>query len=301
MTAPKDPEKYKEFCNKIGNIVKKRWEDPEYKLQMSKKLSNGWEIKREERPQEYEEYLCKQRESHKGDKSYNYGKHLPESTKQKISESNKGQIPWNKGLHLPERYGENISKSKMGHSVSKETREKISISLKKLWKDPNYIKKCGIRPHELGVPLPEHVKEKIRKTLSEKMIGEKNPMFMMKGEKHPNWKGGVSFNPYCPKFDKSRKKATRKFFNYSCIACGKHESENITKRGQYALPVHHIDHDKNQGCNDIPFNLVPLCHDCHGDELHNVEEYKKYINKTLEEGFKWGIWSREQYKKDVMY
>jgi len=26
-----------------------------------------------------------------------------------------------------------------------------------------------------------------------------------------------------------------------------------------------------------------------------------YINKTLEEGFKWGIWNREEYIEKVMY
>jgi len=36
------------------------------------------------------------------------------------------------------------------------------------------------------------------------------------------------------------------------------------------------------------------------DELNNEKEYRKYINKTLEEGFKWGIWSKEQYEIEVM-
>jgi hypothetical protein len=120
-------------------------------------------------------------------------------------------------------------------------------------------------------------------------------------EKNHEWRGGISFIPYCPLFDMLRKLAVRVFFGYTCIICGKHESENITKRGQEALSIHHVDHDPEQGCNGKPFNLVPMCRACHAGELHHAEEYRTYINKTLNEGFKWGIWSREQYELEVMY
>jgi len=121
------------------------------------------------------------------------------------------------------------------------------------------------------------------------------------GEGNPRWNGGTSFLPYCPKFNERRRKATRDFFNNLCICCGKHVSENIVGGKVVALSVHHSDHDKEQGCNGKPFNLVPLCHDCHTDEMWNQEEYHKYINKTLEEGFKWGIWNEEEYISKVMY
>jgi hypothetical protein len=125
------------------------------------------------------------------------------------------------------------------------------------------------------------------------------------GESAPNWKGGISFAPYCYKFNKTRKKATREYFGFRCIVCGKEESENIrrgkTSAKQVSLSVHHIDHDKDQGCSGKPFNLVPLCINCHAGEGHNEEEYRKYINKTLEDGFKWGIWNREEYIEKVMY
>ena len=86
------------------------------------------------------------------------------------------------------------------------------------------------------------------------------------------------------------------------MTCGKLASENIAgKRGVINLSVHHADHDKEQGCNGKPFNLAPLCYDCRVDELYNQEKYMKYINKTLEEGFKWGIWNEEEYMKQVMY
>ena len=124
------------------------------------------------------------------------------------------------------------------------------------------------------------------------------------GENSPVWKGGTSFYPYCDKFNRARKRACSNFFGDRCICCGKHVTENIIgKRGykQVALSTHHIHHDKDEGCGDRPFNLVPLCHSCHASEGHNEEEYRKYINNTLREGFKWGIWIEQEYREKVMY
>lgn len=122
-----------------------------------------------------------------------------------------------------------------------------------------------------------------------------------RGESNHFWKGGTSFAPYCPRFNERRKKAVRDFFNNTCLACGKLASENVVGGKIFALCVHHADHDKEQGCNGKPFNLVPLCHECHGEEPYKEEEYRKYINKTLEDGFKWGIWNEEEYMEKVMY
>jgi hypothetical protein len=113
-------------------------------------------------------------------------------------------------------------------------------------------------------------------------------------EKSSCWKGGSSFLPYCYKFNERRKKATRNFFNNTCIICG---NEDFSRK----ISVHHVDHDKFQGCNGKPFNLVTLCQSCHGKEFYNEKDYEIYINKTLEEGFKWGIWNRDEYKLKVMY
>lgn len=124
---------------------------------------------------------------------------------------------------------------------------------------------------------------------------------LFSGVNNPSWKGGTSYLPYCPKFNKRRKKAVRDFFNNTCLVCGKTASENVVGQRIIALCVHHADHDKEQGCNGKPFNLVPLCHDCHTDEMWNQEEYHQYINKTLREGFKWGIWNEEEYIRKVMY
>jgi hypothetical protein len=142
-----------------------------------------------------------------------------------------------------------------------------------------------------GKPMSEAQKQQISKTKKGNCGGPK----------HPNWQGGISYFPYCIKFDNSRREATRIFFNRICIVCGKLESENMKGKKPVKLSVHHVDHDKEQGCNGKPFNLFTLCHVCHGREQMDREGYKKYINHTFSEGIKWGIWSLKEFEETVMY
>ena len=116
------------------------------------------------------------------------------------------------------------------------------------------------------------------------------------GKNSSAWKGGISFLPYCYKFNDKRKKAVRDFFNNTCIICGKHQSEEMSQ-----LHVHHIYYNKDDGCDGSPFNLVSLCHSCHSATNHNREEWEIYITKLFDNLFDNGIFSREYYNKEVMY
>ena len=75
------------------------------------------------------------------------------------------------------------------------------------------------------------------------------------GAKHPNWQGGKSYEPYCPKFNDKLKEDIRVAFDHKCFICG--TSENGRK-----LSVHHVDYNKGQGCGQR-WSLVPLCRSCH--------------------------------------
>jgi hypothetical protein len=87
--------------------------------------------------------------------------------------------------------------------------------------------------------------------------------------KNPNWKGGISFEPYCEKF-KAVRSRVRAFFNYTCLGCGKPESKNITKTGkQCKLSVHHVRFNKMVCCDDSPVLLAPLCFSCRGKADHD--------------------------------
>jgi hypothetical protein len=222
------------------------------------------------------------------------GKKHSEEARKKMSEGHKG-VPHSKehseniGKALKGReitWTEKLRKYRVGKKASEETKEKMSKA------------HAGENNHQFGKPLTQEHKEKLSKIRIEKKLGS--------GEKNGQYIDGRSYFPYCFKFNNRRRHAVRSFFDFMCIACGCHQDENIVYlKGKgfrlEKLPVHHVDHDKEQGCNGKPFNLVPLCRKCHMREGNNQEEYRKYVNKTLQEGFKWGIWNEEEYKLKVMY
>jgi hypothetical protein len=73
------------------------------------------------------------------------------------------------------------------------------------------------------------------------------------GDKHHLWKGGLSFQPYSPAFNKYLKQQIKERDNYTCQLCFHHKDDGII------LAIHHIDFDK-QNCD--PDNLITLCHKC---------------------------------------
>jgi hypothetical protein len=213
---------------------------------------------------------------------------------QNLSNSHKGKPTWNKGKTTPEetRLKLKIARNKRP-PCSEETKQKMSASLKGKKQPPrseNYRKKMSDSKKKAYQENPD-----LCKKLSDIRVGR------FGGENHPNWQGGKSFFPYCYKFNDPRKRAARKFFNDICLCCGSTKDENIIAGKTEELGVHHIDHDKEQGCSGKPFNLVPLCRSCHSKEGYAKKEYQHYINNTLREGFKWSIWSESEYKRLVMY
>lgn len=212
-----------------------------------------------------------------------------EETKQKQREGN--QILKPKSPEVIERLhqlnmilGKRLGASNIGKRHTPEAKLRMSIS------------RTGDKNHFFG---KTHTEESLCK-ISENRRGK------CTGEKCHLWKGGITSKPYCYKFNQRRRMAVRRFFNNLCICCGGHVTENISKSSrrkliQKELSVHHIYHNKDEGCNGLPFNLVPLCERCHSAEPRKEESYKLYINRTLSEGFKWGIWNEQEYIEKVMY
>jgi len=85
------------------------------------------------------------------------------------------------------------------------------------------------------------------------------------GEKHPNWRGGISFEPYGKEFNKALKEQIRKRDDYQCQECGYFQKDLI-----YKLPVHHIDYDKK---NNDPINLISLCKSCHSKTNYDRDDW----------------------------
>lgn len=96
------------------------------------------------------------------------------------------------------------------------------------------------------------------------------------GENHYNWQGGVSFGKYCPKFNNTIKESVRDKFGRVCLLCGKTEAANGRK-----LDVHHIDYNKEQGCDGHKWKLIPLCMRCHIKTNYNRNYWEALIQNKL--------------------
>lgn len=107
------------------------------------------------------------------------------------------------------------------------------------------------------------------------------------GELAPQWKEGVSFEPYCPKFDDDLKERVRLFFDRKCYICGKSEQEQIDemkKEGKVPirkLDVHHVNYNKDTCCDDSKPLFVPLCRKCHMKTNQDKEYWEDFFTVSL--------------------
>lgn len=198
-----------------------------------------------------------------------------DKTKQKIGKANTGK----------KRSGEarkKMSESATGRKHTKETRRKIGRASKgnqyALGHKHTKEQKDKISKANKGKKFTQEFKNKC----SESKKGIKNPMYGKNftqehkeklsiahiGENNHNWQGGISFEPYCQKFNNKFKEEIREIFGRQCFICEKNEKDNGRK-----LSVHHVNYDKNCLCDDSKCEFVPLCHSCHGKTSNGDREY----------------------------
>lgn len=95
------------------------------------------------------------------------------------------------------------------------------------------------------------------------------------------WKGYVSFEPYCEKFNYDKKEEIRNQYRRVCVVSGVSALQN----GQ-RLSVDHADENKQQGCGGIKWRLVPLTRKVHGKmnnkQNHFLLELLLYGNQKAE-------------------
>lgn len=99
----------------------------------------------------------------------------------------------------------------------------------------------------------------VRKKISENRKGK------CLGKDSPNWKGGISHNPYSVDWTKTLRRAIRERDKHSCQIC---KEEGIS--------VHHIDYNK-ENCN--PNNLITLCGRCHSETNYNRKNWIKFFKE----------------------
>jgi hypothetical protein len=151
----------------------------------------------------------------------------------------------------------------------------------------------------VGVPI--HSEER-KQELSDHWVGESNPNFgkhpvpwnkgkrgiysgitlhkmseAKRGDKCVLWKGGISYEKYCPKFSFRLKERVRKFFNYTCQICG-----HAWQPGEKRLSVHHVNYEKMVCCNNIKPLFIPVCSGkCHNMTNINREYWEEVFTNII--------------------
>lgn len=159
---------------------------------------------------------------------------------------------WNKGIPMAEDVKRKVSQKLTGFKrppFTKKHRKKLSLAKvgtvpwmkgRKHTSDANERN----RLKHLGTKRSHAAIEKFRRSHSK--------------EKHWNWKGGISKNPYPKEFTPALKLRIRERDMFRCCLCGKTEREELEDFNR-VLCVNHIDFDKNN-CSES--NLNTLCTKC---------------------------------------
>jgi hypothetical protein len=227
------------------------------------------------------------------------GRKLSKETRKKISKKLKGRF-------FSKEHRKKIGLKHKNKKISKKTRLKLSRSKIKHGKYSKYIKHCCM---DCGKEL--HSSNSIRckecYIKNKKINAKKIPIIYCidcgkklcqnayyynykrcnscaqkintMGPGNPNWRGGISFEPYTPEFNDQLKKSIRKRGNYQCQNCGMTEEEHLIVIGTN-LHVHHIDYNKK---NNNENNLITLCNQCHLRTNYN-RNYWKEVLKNKNQG-----------------
>lgn len=184
------------------------------------------------------------------------------------------------------KHSKNISKSLKGHKISNETKRKIGTSNSK----PHYFN-CDYCDKK-SISKESAFKRKRRHFCSQRCYNNFRSEIMPSYEQN-GWKGGISFEPYCIKFDDEFKERVREYWGRECILCTKSEKENNRK-----LSVHHVTYNKDTCCdNSIPL-FIALCNSCHAKTQSNREYWENTFKKIIYSKNKYGkcFYSKEEMK-----
>ena len=190
--------------------------------------------------------FCNEKCSHKYMKKENhpmYNKHHSENSKRKMSKAHIDKI-------LSEKHKKNIGKSQIGFKHSEKTKTKIRKShLENNEKNGHWMQ----------------TKE------GRKILSERAKWYI--GENNPNWKGGVSIEPYCHVWsDKQYKESIKERDYYKCQnpSCN-NKSDKLTG--------HHINYNKK---NCAPGNIITLCVSCNGRANANRKSWSRFYKHILD-------------------
>ena len=190
--------------------------------------------------------------SRMGPKNHRYGKKLPEWQKQLMIEANKKR--WKnktfeevygkeKAEELRQRFKENVAGYWTGKHLSEEHKKKLS-ALKQ-----GYKPVCSIKPGQYAL------------------------------EKHPNWQGGKSFEPYSLDFNRKFKKLIKER-DGGCLLCN--ISMDDLHQIKRKVHIHHVNYNK---LDTFPQNCCTLCNSCHMKTNFNRIHWTKFFQSLLNEKY----------------
>lgn len=178
-----------------------------------------------------------------------------------------------------------------GKHLSEETRKKIS--------DARKGKCIGDKHPMYGKHLPEETRKKLSEAGKQRVFSEEHRIKLgnsKRGENNPNWLFGISYAPYCNKFNNDLKERVREYFNRECFNCGRLEADNGRQ-----LSVHHVNYDKMSCCNEIKPFFVPLCLSCHAKTNKNRKEWEaKFALELMERTGGKCFFTIDEFKNKIM-
>ena len=211
------------------------------------------------------------------------GDHHSDASRAKMSEARRGERNVNYGKARDPETCMKISLTKKNQHVhpTEETRKKMSLAKKNKPFTPEH--KAAIGAANSRRIIPNEVKIKISTTLMGKYCGKN----------HPNWQGGISFEPYCPKFNEDLKRRVRAYFENRCMLCGMTVEENGEN-----LSVHHVSYDKMVCCNGRPVHFAALCHRHHTITNYDRSRWEYILHRIIDEIWEGrSYYTKEEYKE----
>ena len=152
------------------------------------------------------------------------------------------------------------------------SRSKLTGDKAARWNGGKIIKICPICKKKFSI-TPSHDQKRVYCSLKCRGLA-------LSGEDAPNWQGGLSYKPYCPKFNEEFKDRVRAFFGYQCQMPG---CNHVWQPGEKKLAVHHVNFNRKSCCDpSAPRLFVPLCPgSCHMKTNHNRPRWEKLFTDLI--------------------
>jgi hypothetical protein len=275
MVMPKDPIKRAETIKRMSDAIKLKFKDPLYQESHKHAMQ-----KRSQTP-EWREKMRKQALDCHSDpnKKQNYINAIHQRSQN-------------------QEWRNNIKIGAQKRAKDPEWRKKNKEINQKRAKDPGWLEKQ--RQNALNQHSDPICKQKFIDAIQKRSQNPEwgNKISLSKkgkcnGSKNSNWKGGLSFEPYCEKFNNDLKNRVRSFWNYTCGECGMTQENNNKK-----LSVHHVHYDKLICCNNKIIMFVPLCDSCHMKTNYNRTYYEQKFTNLINTKYNGkSYYTKEEYEK----